>query len=107
MDNQSPSRSSSKNDSRSDFQPVFLKLAPKNIVYLKGILESYDELGVLRTLDAKTGEVVILAISDLKPDLDQLIEALKGEIELEIQSCPAKWSERDENLGDWLLDGPL
>ena len=89
---------------RSEFVPVFLQLLPKDIVYLKGILESYDELGVLRTLDVKSGSVVILAIADLKPELDKLLDALHGELDFKLVSSPPDWDEGREMMGDWLVD---
>ena len=80
--------------------PIFLRLAPEDIVYLKAILESYDELGVLRTLDQKTGDVVILSLPDLKADLDGLLESMANEINFTIlDSAP-----ENKAPGDWLIE---
>ena len=80
--------------------PIFLRLAPNDIVYLKAILESYDELGVLRTLDQKTGDVVILSLPDLKTDLDGLLKSLANEINFTILAA----APGNQAPGDWLLE---
>jgi hypothetical protein len=87
-----------------EMSPIFLKLAPSDIVYLKAILESYDELGVLRTLDQKTGDVVILSLPDQRPELERLLASLANEISLTIlDKAPG-----DQAPGDWLVDeGPV
>ena len=90
--------------SRTGYLPVFLKLLPKNIVYLKAVLESYDEIGILRTLNKDTGEVVILAVSDLKSELDDLLEGISAELEFTIQESPLNWDEMNDKMGDWLVD---
>ena len=80
-----------------ELKPVFLKIAPEDIVYLKSILESYEELGIIRTLNRLTGEVVILALEDTEKPLLEMLEALKGEIDFRIVPPPDIPSE------DWLL----
>ena len=81
-----------------EFYPFFLQLLPERIVELKAILEGYDELGVLRTLNRKTGVVVILAISDLRPTLEALIDSLLGQLEMVRIPRPDGVSE------DWLVE---
>jgi len=83
-----------------EMSPIFLRLAPNDIVYLKAILESYDELGVLRTLDQKTGDVVILSLPDLKPDLEGLLSSLANEISFTILDA----APGNQAPGDWLVD---
>ncbi|OVE80296.1 hypothetical protein BVY02_00740 [bacterium J17] len=80
-------------------RPIFLKLPPDNIVQLKFTLESYEGLGILRTLDSDTGEVVILALEDTLADVESLLESIKGELGMRKIEAP-------ESLeGDWLLMG--
>jgi hypothetical protein len=83
-----------------ELSPIFLKISPKDIVYLKAILESYDELGILRTLNPITGDVVILSLPNLKPGLMNLIEGLKSEIEFTVLET-APDGKKD---GDWLIE---
>ena len=93
-----------------EMSPIFLRLAPQDIVYLKAILESYDELGVLRTLDQKTGDVVILSLPDLKPALEGLLSSLVNEINFTIlEAAPSNQASSNQassnqDSGDWLVD---
>ncbi len=80
-----------------ELRPVFIKIAPEDIVYLKSVLESYEELGIIRTLNRLTGEIVILALKDTEKELLELLEALKAEIDFRIVPPPDIPSE------DWLL----
>lgn len=77
--------------------PVFLTLDSEDIVYLKSILESYEELGVIRTLDRSRGSVVILAVPDSLAELHALLESLRGEMTFRITPPPEGAGE------DWLL----
>lgn len=58
-----------------DVVPYFLKLPTENIVILKFLLESYEGLGELRTLNREKGEIVILAAPDLFEDLRAILES--------------------------------
>jgi hypothetical protein len=66
-----------------DFNTVYLRTDPENIVLLKSILESYDELGILRTIDQSKGYLAILSLKCLSQDLMALLESLRGEFEFE------------------------
>ena len=76
---------------------IFLKLAPEHIVTIKFILESYEGLAVVRTLNADKGEIVIIAPTDSLPDLLALIEDLKKDLRLSIIPPPSDVSN------DWLV----
>ena len=78
--------------------PIFLKLPKELIVEFKFTLESYEGLGIVRTLDSKRGEIVVLALSDTEETVRELIEGLKAPLGLrEIPAPPSV-----EN--DWLLE---
>lgn len=77
--------------------PVFIKLPTAQIVTLKFILESYEGLGVVRTLDAQKGEVVILAPADTVATLHELLESLRSDLQLRLVPAPPSVE------GDWLL----
>ena len=63
---------------------------------LKFTLETYEGLGILRTLNSKKGEVVILAIDDTIESLKELLENLKKELDF-------REIEQPKDLdGDWL-----
>ncbi len=77
--------------------PIFLQIAPEDIVYLKSILESYEELGIIRTLDRQKGEIVILATKDMEQELRDLLNSLHEEVSFRIIPTPQGLCE------DWLL----
>ncbi len=81
--------------------PVYLKIAPENIVLVKSIIESYDDLGILRTLDADRGEIVVLAVSDTLSTLNALLESIKDEVGFEIIPPPPSL-EKDWLMADFL-----
>ncbi len=56
------------------FYPIFLKLPTENIVELIFVLENYEGIGVVHTLSADQGEVVILAVSDSNEILDEILK---------------------------------
>jgi hypothetical protein len=78
---------------------LFLKLPAEEIVTLKFLLESYEGLGELRTLDCERGEVVILAIPDTVADLRAMLNSVKEM--LKFREIP----EPSSLEGDWLLAG--
>lgn len=84
----------------SDLFPIFLRLPPDNIVILQNILESYEDLGILRTLDSQAGEVVILAVRDTVNLVRELIQSLS---EYSIREIP----QPVDLSGDWLLSEDL
>lgn len=77
--------------------PIFLKISPADIVWMIFLVESYDGLGVVRTLDAERGEIVILALSDTVQTLRALLDSVTGEFEF--REIPPGESLK----GDWLL----
>jgi len=34
-----------------DLQEIYLEIAPEHIAYVKFIIESYEEIGIIRTVD--------------------------------------------------------
>ena len=68
------------NYSGSTLSPIFLKIRPEDIVRLKFVLESYEHLGVLRTLRKEDGIVAIFALEDTRPDVEKVLDALALEL---------------------------
>ena len=80
-----------------EFIGVYLNIPPENIALLKAILESYDELGIVRTIDKKRGDIVILSLEDMRTDLENLLASLSAELKLTPLDTPI-------DLGDdWFL----
>lgn len=59
-----------------DTTRVVLQLAPSQIVDLHCLIEGYDDLAVLRTLDAKAGRVEILVSPGAEAEFESLRQAL-------------------------------
>ncbi len=81
--------------------PIYLKIPPNNIVLLKFLLESYEGIAELRTLDNDQALVAILALPDT-------VEAVQKMLDDEKESI--KWVQLDKhpNLeSDWLLKSTL
>lgn len=58
----------------------------ENIDFINKIVEAYDGLGNVRTLDNKNGLIKIITNSYLLEDMDKILEKLqKKGIEIEIQ----------------------
>lgn len=76
---------------------IYLELDPVHIAYVKFIIESYEILGILRTVDPTKAIVVLLAVPDAAHLTEQVLAALAAEI-------PLKRIPRPEEIGDdWLL----
>lgn len=67
-----------------DSTQVRIKVNPKEIIYIHGILEAYDHLAIVRTLDNRNGILELLASPSFLEDLRELLNALSMEIALEI-----------------------
>lgn len=102
---------------------IYLKLPPEHIVTLLFLLESYDGLGIIRTLDRDRGYVLVLAPTDTAPVVKELLESLRQELQFETIPCPlncgvlgqdeavgAHGNSAGENIpsenNDWLLNDP-
>lgn len=58
----------------------------ENIDFINKIVEAYDGLGNVRTLDNKNGRIKIITNSYLLEDMDKVLEKLRKKgIEIEIQ----------------------
>ena len=45
-------------------QEFYLEVAAEHIAYIKIIFESYEEVGIIRTVDRKKAIIVLLAMND-------------------------------------------
>jgi|GEM_PF-5718581 len=78
--------------------PVFIKLSSENIVRLKFLLESYEGLGLMRTLNPDRGEIVILATSTTAKYLTGLLDSVGEELDLAAFYPPAQLLEGEGEL---------
>jgi len=59
---------------------IYLEIAPEHIAYIKFIFESYEEVGIIRTVDRKKAVIVLLAMHDFLDTARQILDSLKQEI---------------------------
>lgn len=74
-----------------------METIPEHIAYVKFIFESYEEVGIIRTVDRKKAIIVLLAMNDFLATARAIIESLKGEVPLREIPPPADSSD------DWLM----
>jgi Domain of unknown function (DUF4911) len=76
---------------------IYLETLPEHIAYVKFIFESYEEVGIIRTIDRKKAIIVLLAMDDFLSTARSILDAIKGDVPL--QEIP-----RPSDVGDdWLM----
>ena len=68
----------------------YFRIPSRDIAYMKFILESYEGLGVLRTIDPRNGIVELMVPPGLEKDLEMILEGLGEEIPIERIKSPSK-----------------
>ncbi len=77
--------------------PIFLRLPPEHIGYLKFLIEGYEGLAIVRTLEPEHGSIVVLALPDTHAEVIKLLQSLSDKLKLIFTDTP------DNLEGDWLL----
>jgi len=80
-----------------ELREIYLEIAPEDIAYIKFIFESYEEVGIIRTVDRKKSIIVLLAMSDFIDTAHKIIDSLKQDIPLAEIPRPANLSD------DWFM----
>jgi len=80
-----------------DLQEIYLEIAPEHIAYIKFIFESYEEVGIIRTVDRKKSIIVLLAMPDFIDAARAIINSLKQDIPLAEIPRPADLTD------DWFM----
>ena len=80
-----------------DLQEIYLEIAPEHIAYIKFIFESYEEVGIIRTVDRKKSIIVLLAMPDFVDAAHAIIDSLKQDIPLAEIPRPADLTD------DWFM----
>ncbi|HEY7715001.1 MAG TPA: DUF4911 domain-containing protein [Candidatus Binatia bacterium] len=76
---------------------IYLELAPEHIAYVKFIFESYEEVGIIRTVDRDRAVIVLLAMNDLLDPARSILASLQNDIPLREIPRPANMDN------DWLM----
>jgi hypothetical protein len=80
-----------------DLQEIYLEIAPEHIAYVKFIFESYEEIGIIRTIDRQKAIIVLLAMTDFVDTAHKIIDSLKQDIPLAEIPRPADLTD------DWFM----
>jgi Domain of unknown function (DUF4911) len=81
---------------RMDLIEIYLRMRREDIALLKFVVESYEGIGLVRTLDRKRATVVVLAMPDAIEHVRAVLDSLRDEMEWYEITPPA---EQD----DWLM----
>lgn len=76
---------------------IYLEVRPADIAYIKFIFESYDGVGIIRTIDRKKAVIVLLVVDGLVLLARRILESLKRDVPFNEIAEPA-------NIGnDWFM----
>jgi Domain of unknown function (DUF4911) len=80
-----------------ELDEIYLQTRAEDIAYIKFIFESYEEVGIIRTVERKRAIIVLLAAPDFTAVARDILASLKREIPLSEIPRPA------EIRDDWLM----
>ncbi|MBI4523041.1 MAG: DUF4911 domain-containing protein [Deltaproteobacteria bacterium] len=80
-----------------DLHDIYLEIRPEDIAYVKFIIESYEGVGIIRTVDRKKAIIVLMVVDDFRATARAILDSLKQEIPLYEVPRPAEIGD------DWLL----
>jgi hypothetical protein len=80
-----------------DLEEIYLETSPEHIAYVKFIFESYEEVGIIRTVDRKKAVIVLLAMKDFLATARKILESLKRDVPLREIPRPSEMND------DWLM----
>ena len=80
-----------------ELRDIYLEIPPEHIAYVKFIFESYEEVGIIRTVDRKKAIIVLLAMNDFLATARQILDSLTQEIPLVEIPRPADMAD------DWFM----
>ncbi len=66
----------------------YFRVNPQDMAYVKFIVDAYEGLAVLRTVDPEEGIVEWMIPPDLMEEVEELIDSLQGEIAIVPMSPP-------------------
>jgi len=60
-----------------DLVEIYLRIQREDVALIKFVLESYEGIGIVRTIDRKKATVVVLAMPDLLDRVRAVLESLR------------------------------
>ncbi len=77
--------------------PIYLRVTPADIALLKFLFESYEGVGIVRTIDQRVAVIVVLVVPDFLAVARAIIRDVQGRIDcVEIEPPPLA-------ADDWLM----
>lgn len=80
-----------------DLHDIYIELSPAYIAYVKFIFESYEEVGIIRTIDNRKAIVVLLAMADFVETARAILDSIRNDIPLREIPRPAAMKD------DWFM----
>ena len=76
---------------------IYLEVSAAHIAYVKFIFESYEEVGIIRTVDNQKAVIVLLAMTDFLDTARKILDSIGNDIALREIPRPANIKN------DWLM----
>ena len=80
-----------------ELREIYLDTFPEHIAYVKFIFESYEEVGIIRTVDRKKAIIVLLAMDDFLDTARSILTSIQRDVPLLEIPRPADMGD------DWLM----
>jgi hypothetical protein len=80
-----------------ELQLTYLEVPPEHIAYVKFIFESYEEIGIIRTVERQKAIIVLLAMPDFVDIARDILQSIKQDVPLREIPRPA------DTQDDWLM----
>jgi hypothetical protein len=80
-----------------DMHDIYLELSPAHIAYIKFIFESYEEVGIIRTVDNARAVIVLLAMNDFLDAAREILKSVGNDIPMREIPRPADMKD------DWFM----
>ena len=76
---------------------IYLEMPPEHIAYVKFIFESYEEVGIVRTVDRQKSIIVLLTMPDFIGVARAILDSIKNDV-------PLREIQRPEDAhDDWFM----
>ncbi len=77
---------------------IYLEIRPEDIAYVKFIFESYEGVGIVRTVDRRKAVIVLMVVQDFLQTARLILDSLKNEVAVSEIPRPIEIGD------DWLLN---
>ena len=76
---------------------IYLEVRPEDIAYIQATFDSYEGVGIIRTVDRKKAVIALLVVDDFVDVARAILSSLKND-------CPLAQIPQPNDIGDdWLL----